>query len=179
MITYSNSSAGPVPKGSEAIIMLNQPTSSDGSSKSSKEVRTITSRFGEVSIDPAKTIHFSRGLLGIPDRSRFVLVNFPSEKMQQFMLLQSVEEDALSFITLPLPLDNSIIMPADIEATCKDLQIAEANLALMVIVSVHRSPTQVKLSVNARAPLFIDAERRAGTQYVFQNDAYKIQHMLD
>ncbi|MFO0388216.1 MAG: flagellar assembly protein FliW [Alphaproteobacteria bacterium] len=167
---------GQVNTGIEAFLMLNQSASND---KTSNTPRLVHSRFGEIMVDPTKAIHFTRGMLGIPDRFDFSLVSFPSEKMQQFMLLQSLEEDALSFITLPLPPENAIIAHRDIQMACKDLQIAEANLAVLLIVSVHRSPTEVRLSVNARAPLLIDAERRSGTQYVFQNDAYKIQHMLD
>ena len=162
--------------GIEAFLMLNQSAPSESMPNTP---RLVHSRFGEVMVDPSKAIHFARGLLGIPDRFRFVLVNFPSEKMQQFMLLQSLEEDALSFITLPLPIENTVLAHADVQMACKDLQIAENNLALLMIVSVHRSPTEVRLSINARAPLFIDAERKVGVQYVFQNDTYKIQHMLD
>ncbi len=162
--------------GIEAFIMLNQSASSDNKSNTP---RLVHSRFGEVMVDPTKAIQFSRGLLGMPDRFRFSLIKFPSEKMQQFMLLQSLDEDALSFITLPLPAENAIIAHSDVQMACKDMQISESNLALLVIVSVHRSPSDVRLSVNARAPLLIDAERKIGMQYVFQNDAYKIQHMLD
>jgi flagellar assembly factor FliW len=167
---------GHVNIGIEAFIMLNQSASND---KASNEPRLVHSRFGEVMVEPTKAIQFTRGMLGIPDRLRFALVKFPSEKMQQFMLLQSLEEDALSFITLPVPNENAIIAHADVQMACKDFQIPEQNLALLMIVSVHRSPTQTRLSVNARAPLLIDAERKLGVQYVFQNDAYKIQHMLD
>ena len=171
----TNTVTGPVFTGIEAFIMLNQSASNE---KQSNTPRLVHSRFGEIMVDPSKAIQFKRGLLGIPDRFQFALVPFPNEKMQQFMLLQSLEEDALSFITLPLPVENPVIASADVQTACKDLQIPEAHLALLVIVSVHRGLTDVKLSVNARAPLMIDAERKLGVQYVFQNDTYKIQHML-
>jgi flagellar assembly factor FliW len=139
---------------------------------------TVKSRFGDLTVDLSKALVFPRGLLGIPEKFHFILANFPSEKMQQFTLLQSLEDHALSFITLPLNLDNPIVATADLKAACHDMQIAEANAAILLIVSVHRYPDQVRLSVNARAPLLIDAERRMGVQYVFQQDAYKVQHML-
>ncbi len=139
---------------------------------------TVRTRFGDVAVDSSKAVAFPRGLLGMPDRANFVLASFPTPKMQQFTLLQSLDDAALSFITLPLNLQNAIIGEDDLRAACRDLQIAEGNLALLLIVTVHRSPQQVKLSVNARAPILIDAERRIGMQYVFQTDAYKVQHML-
>jgi flagellar assembly factor FliW len=139
---------------------------------------TIQSRFGDIVIDTSKALVFPRGLLGMADKSRFALSNFPSEKMQQFTLLQSLEDKTLSFITLPLQIENPIIAANDIREASQGLQIAEPNLAILLVVSVHRRPTEVKLSVNARAPLFIDSANKLGVQYVFQNDAYKVQHML-
>lgn len=139
---------------------------------------TIKTRFGEVTVDTQKAVNFPRGLLGMPDKLRYALATFPSAKMAQFKLLQSLDDHTLSFITLPLEVDNSIISAADVRVAAADLQIKEENLAMLLIVSVHRSPDAVKLSVNARAPLFIDAERKIGVQYVFQNDSYKVQHML-
>lgn len=147
-------------------------------SADSEAARTITSRFGEITVDVSKAVLFPRGLLGLPDKLNFALASFPSEKMQQFMLLQSLDEHALSFITLPVALENPIIVAADIQGVARELQISEANLGMLLIVSVHRQPGQVKLSVNARAPIFIDTQQKLGVQYVFQHDRYNVQHML-
>jgi flagellar assembly factor FliW len=139
---------------------------------------TIHSRFGEVVIDLSKIVEFPRGLLGMPGMVRFALAGFPSERMQQFMLLQSLDDKSLSFITLPLPAENPVIVAEDVREAIKELQINEQNLVMLLIVSVHRSLAEVKLSANARAPIFIDSSRRTGVQHVFQNDQYKVQHML-
>lgn len=141
-------------------------------------METIKSRFGEISVDTDKTIAFPRGLLGVPDKFHFLLASFPSEKMQQFTLFQSLDDSSLSFITLPVDINNAIIGADDVHNAARDLQIAESNLLMLLIVSVHRGLDQVKLSVNARAPLFIDSMRKTGVQYVFQQDHYKVQHML-
>lgn len=141
-------------------------------------METIKSRFGDLTVDTSKTIIFGRGMLGMPDKHQFVLANFPNAKMQQFMLLQSLDDKNLSFITLPLDLKNNIITASDITMACRDLQISEASAAMLLIVNVHRGVDAVKLSVNARAPLLIDANNKIGAQYVFQHDNYKVQHML-
>ena len=142
-------------------------------------LRIITSRFGELAVDTTKSIAFPRGLLGLPEKANYVIANFPSEKMQQFKILQSLDDDALAFIVLPLDTQNAILTEADIRTASLELQIDEANLAVMMVVSVHRSPDAVRLSVNARAPLFVDVERRVGTQYVFQSDRYLVQHYIN
>lgn len=139
---------------------------------------TIQSRFGEISVDVSRALSFPRGLLGMPDKSNFVLTNFNSQKMEQFKLLQSLDELQLSFITLPVAVNNNIIAVEDIRGAADDLQITYDDLVVLLIVSVHRSPDSVRLSVNSRAPLFLDVKQKLGIQHVFQNDAYKVQHYL-
>ncbi|MEQ1789114.1 MAG: flagellar assembly protein FliW [Rickettsiales bacterium] len=139
---------------------------------------TIQSRFGEISLDSSRLITFPRGLLGMPDKTNFGLTNFSGSKMEQFKLLQSLDEVQLSFITLPVAVDNPIIAAEDILSAAADLQIFRDDLVVLLIVSVHRSPDNVRLSVNSRAPLFLDVKQKFGMQYVFHNDEYKVQHML-
>jgi flagellar assembly factor FliW len=141
-------------------------------------MEVVKSRFGDITISLDKTLLFPRGLLGMPDKSRFALAGFPNPKMQQFMIMQSLDDSDLAFITLPLEKENNIVTASDIQNAASDLQISENSLAVLLIVSVHRGLDQVKLSVNARAPLLIDVERKVGVQYVFSHDLYKVQHML-
>lgn len=139
---------------------------------------TIQSRFGEVTVDVNKAVVFSQGLLGMPGKTRFSIASFPNEKMQQFTLLQSLDEKALSFITLPITMENPFVAIKDIQEVSRSLKIDDDSLALLLIVSVHRQPGQVRLSVNARAPLFIDVVQKTGVQHVFQNESYQVQQML-
>ena len=150
-------------------------SASDGASTKSDVVQT---RFGEIHIRRDNPIVFAKGLLGMPDKSSFCLVNFPLEKFPQFKLLQSLDDDELSFIVLPVETDNTIIDREDIEAGCKDLGFAVDDTALLLIVSVHRELRQVRLSVNARAPLFMHANKRKAEQYVLHNNKYVVRHMI-
>ena len=138
----------------------------------------VESRFGEVEVDVNKAILFPVGLLGMPDKHHFALTDFPSKAMEQFKLLQSLDEANLSFITLPIQPENAIIAYADIQAAAKDMEIPMEDIGIVLIVSVHRGINGVQLSVNARAPIFFDAERRAAAQYVFTSNKYKIQHFI-
>lgn len=138
----------------------------------------IDTRFGKIAIKRDNPILFPQGLLGMPEHVRFCLLEFPVRKFPQFRLLQSLEDNALSFITLPVEIDNAIVERDDIEKACKDLNIPVRDVAILLIVSVHRGASEVRLSVNARAPLLIDANRREATQYVFQNNRYLVQQPL-
>jgi len=145
---------------------------------SSMMTETIESRFGAIVVDTDKAIFLPQGLLGIPGKSNFVIAPFPNPKMQQFTVLQCLDDLATSFITLPLPMENNIISAEDLRVACHDLQIPEEHAAVLLVVNVQRSPDKVRLAVNARAPLMINVEQRTGEQYVFQNDRYALQHML-
>lgn len=138
----------------------------------------INSRFGEIMVDIERAVAFPNGLLGMPDKNHFVIANFNNQKMQQFNILQSLDDLNLSFIVLPLEINNNIIETADIHGAADDLLINYDDLLVLLVVSVHRSPSKVRMSVNARAPLFIDVKRKFGTQYVLQDTSYKVQQML-
>lgn len=154
-------------------------TTADASSPNSDEFQRIETRFGTIEVSRKSPLIFEHGLLGVPNSHSYALVDFPSEKLGHFKLLQSLDELELSFITLPLAIENHIIERADLEKAATDIGISIDNMAVMLIVSVHRTPNQVLLSVNARAPLLVDVTNRYSIQYVFQHSRYKVQHMLD
>lgn len=143
-----------------------------------EETEMLDTRFGKVTIYRKNPIVFPNGLLGIPDKFEYCLTKFPSEKLARFKLLQSLDDAELSFITLPTDLDNAVIDKADILTACKDLDISPDDLTLLLIVTVHRAASNIRLSVNARAPLFIHTHRRVANQYVFHSNKYQIQHMV-
>jgi flagellar assembly factor FliW len=138
----------------------------------------VESRFGRITINPQQSILFPAGLLGMPNKLQFCLASFPSEKMQRFTIMQSAEDDKLSFITLPLDLINPLIEEADIRQAAKDLDLPLDDLLILLIVSVHRESGAAKLSVNARAPVFIRGSMKVAAQYVFPHTKYLIRQPL-
>ncbi|HEU5046978.1 MAG TPA: flagellar assembly protein FliW [Rickettsiales bacterium] len=138
----------------------------------------IETRFGKVTLHRDKMVSFPRGLLGMPEKRNFQVSEFPSDKLRRFKLLQCCDDYALSFITFPIGLENGIIAAEDLLRASTELGIQPDNLAVLLIASVHRSPEKVTISVNARAPLLIDASLRLAAQYVFQTDKYKVQHYI-
>lgn len=151
---------------------------SPGAMPERSESEVIDTRFGKVTIFRNNPIVLPNGMLGQPDKNQFCLSNFPSEKMARFKLLQSLDDLALSFITLPVELNNPIVDRADMEQAARDLNIPADQLVSLFVVSVHREAGAVKLSVNARAPIMLDAVRRVATQHVFHNAKYQIRQPL-
>lgn len=142
------------------------------------KTKTIQSRFGELEINPSLAIAFKHGILGIPGSIHFCLTDLPDQDTEQFKLLQCVEDESLCFITVPSQYDNQLLEPKDLDEACKLLDIDAENLLVMFIVTVHVEEDARHLSVNAKAPILIDAISKHGTQYVFQNPAYQIKHMI-
>lgn len=149
----------------------------DGEGETAKRDEVET-RFGKVTISRENPIQFPSGLLGMPEKTGYCLAQFPAKKFERFKLLQSLEDDSLSFITLPVEIDNGIIAKEDILQAAKDLKINADHLGLLMIVSVHREVDGVRLSVNARAPILMDVVKRTAHQYVFASNKYQIRHMI-
>jgi flagellar assembly factor FliW len=142
------------------------------------EPEEINTRFGRITVDPRQQILFPSGLLGMPEKVHYCLARFPSEKMARFKLLQSLEDPSLSFITLPVDITNPLILREDLEQAARDLDIPLSDLAVLLVVTVHRATGAAQLSVNARAPLLIHAGRRVATQFVFPHNRYQIRQAL-
>lgn len=141
----------------------------------------VPTRFGEVFIDPTRAIHFPNGLLGMPDRKLFFLTTLPGREENMFKILHSIEEPSLSFLVLPLPLDNILIEKTDIVDVCARLSIPLVELTLLTIATNHghqQDPNTPALSINCRAPLFIDSQQRLGNQYILSSSRYAVQHPL-
>lgn len=147
--------------------------------ESETEKRRIKTRFGEVEVSAEAPITFQQGLLGIAGNTQYALTDLPSEKLANFKLLQSLNDDKVSFITMPLALDNELIEKEDLEKACADIGILDVkDLAVLLVVSVHRSPQDIKLSANVRAPLLVHTPTRQAVQYVFQNSKYDVRTNL-
>jgi len=138
----------------------------------------IETRFGRIALQKHNAFSFKRGLLGMPEKQDFFLTDFPNEKLRKFKLLQSLSDFSLSFITLPLLVQNAIIAPEDLQLASSELGIRPEDLVILLMVSVHRTVHKVSISVNAKAPLLIDARQKLAAQYVFRNDRYSVQHFL-
>jgi flagellar assembly factor FliW len=138
----------------------------------------IESRFGRVTVNTNQQIFFPSGMLGMPDRMRFCLSHFPSEKMARFTLLQSLDDSALSFITLPVDMANPMIERADLEQAARDLEMPLDDVAVLLVVTVHRESGVARLTVNSRAPVLMHVSRRLAAQYVFPHTKYLIRQPL-
>ena len=139
---------------------------------------TIQSRFGEVVADVDHAIFFPQGLLGLIDNLSFVITDIPGRNMGQFRLLQCLNDHSVSFIVLPIDVDNRLIVRSDLEDACDALGVSLKNLLSLLIVSIKQMPEGVTVTANARAPVIIDTASKAGLQYVFPHNRYDVRTLL-
>lgn len=138
----------------------------------------IESRFGPITVQPEKAICFQNGMPGIPGTIHFAITEMPHIKQGYFKLFQCLNNHSLSFIVIPGAYETLLIDKKDLDDACSVLGILPNNLLLLFIVTSHTIGSERKLSVNAKAPVFIDVSTKSATQYVFQNSSYEIQHFI-
>jgi flagellar assembly factor FliW len=141
-------------------------------------VQEIETRFGKVIVNHDAPFFFEKGVLGMPEKRYFSLLDFPVKKFFQFKLLQCLDDHALSFIVMPLARQNPIIAEKDLLDAATDLDISPDALATYLIVNVYREMNMVRMSANARAPLFVNIRTHQAAQSVLRNNAYLVRHLL-
>ncbi|NET71306.1 MAG: flagellar assembly protein FliW [Sphaerospermopsis sp. SIO1G2] len=144
--------------------------------KSGEEI--IETRFGHVTISYDAPIHLEKGMLGMPEKQYFCLTAFPVKQFPQFKLMQCLQDHQLSFIVMPLHLQNDLIAQSDLLETITDLGYDAAQVALYLVVNVYREASHVRVSVNARAPIFVNMATYKAEQAVLRNTRYMVRHML-
>jgi flagellar assembly factor FliW len=162
----------------ENISGLDMAIASPSPDKTKTTKRKLQSRFGEIEVDTSSKITFKHGLLGIPAAVSFFLTDLPHITTDQFKLLQCLEDEGLSFIVVPSQFENQLIKSDDLAEACKVLEFKHETLLVLFIVTIHEALSGRHISVNAKAPILIDAVNNVASQYVFQNSQYEIQHRI-
>lgn len=139
---------------------------------------TCKTRFGEIAYDAARSIAFPNGILGMPNQKNFCIGAMPDKKMDKFQVLQSLHDQDVSFALLPLASLGELIEAADLDEVRQVLEMEKKDFLTMLIVSIQKTPAGARLSVNLRAPIFVDAQNRVGYQIVLANSKYPVQHFL-
>lgn len=140
--------------------------------------RVIETNFGPVALDSGNSISLPRGLLGFSEHQDFALTHLPDPRLEQFMLLQSLEEPQLSFLLLPLGEESDVLTDEDKSEIVQALGLREVDVAFLFIVTIRKIGDGVTLTFNKRAPVVIDARTRTGFQHVLSNSTYQIQQPL-
>lgn len=137
-----------------------------------------TKLFGEIEIDESKIITFERGLIGLENLSRFLLIyDSVKEEKTSITWLQSIEEP-----TFALPVMNPLGIIPDYNPTVEDElltalgSLEPENLIVMTALTVPSDLT--KMTANLKAPIIIHSESKKGCQLIVENEEYTIRQPI-
>lgn len=138
-------------------------------------MRIETSRFGSLTVDPERVIHFPLGLLGFETRARFVLLD--SDEIAPMRWLQSVDDPALAF-----PVVDPTLFFAEYALTLREddfevLRLEEGDEpAVLCLVTIPGNPRE--MTINLLGPLVLNADKRLGRQVVLHDSSYSPSERL-
>jgi flagellar assembly factor FliW len=154
--------------------------------KVTTRLKVIQTRFGEVTINLDKVIHFRQGMVGMPYAQNFCLTPHPDLKHQFYNLLQSADADDLCFLTISLApehyqSDDSLISASDYKEALAELEFNDDNVTMILVATIHNdvNPMKSMISVNLKAPILIDIQKMEAVQYVFSSPRYPLRYFLE
>ncbi|MFO0997577.1 MAG: flagellar assembly protein FliW [Alphaproteobacteria bacterium] len=138
----------------------------------------IDTRFGRIAFKTEHAIEMPLGLPGFPGRRSFGLSAVPSDKFDQFLLFQDLDDAKLCFLVLPMPISTPLIEAEDVTEALETLGVAHESAAILLIVTVRQDQGGAAATVNLRAPIILDTARRTARQHVMPNSKYAIRHAI-
>jgi flagellar assembly factor FliW len=135
-----------------------------------------TKHFGELEIDEKGIIIFDEGLPGFEDLKQYALLS-QDDNDSPFQWLQSLDKPDIAFVVInPLELkkDYDIEVNDDILDSIGIDKPEDILLYAIVVI-----PQDIKkISMNLKAPVIINKEKRKGIQVVLDTDKYSVRHMI-
>jgi flagellar assembly factor FliW len=147
------------------------------------EIRELDTKFGKIQIDMSAAICFPTGVIGISG-NYYCLTEIPENKLPGALLLQNLDNIDFGFLVLPLSEkfytgENSLIKYEDVESAISSYGIEEENVNILVISSIKKTDGQLKISINLKAPIFIDSKEKIAFQHVFIKKEYPVAYPLN
>lgn len=123
-------------------------------------MKITTYQFGEVEFEDSIIITFDEGIIGFENLKKYILL---SEEDNLFYWLTSVDEPEIVFPLFPIRL---------VMTDYPDVEKHES----FGIVKLAKNPGDITL--NLKAPVFINQESRQGYQKIFDTDKYQMDYQL-
>jgi len=136
-------------------------------------VEILTTRFGPITIAALDRVEFPRGLVGVPQLKRFVLVRDP--QLARLFWLQSTRDPAWAFALIePRAVDSGY----QVRTTPEQLAALQVGDAREIEVFVTLNRTAKDTLANLQAPILINRRRSLGVQLVVPDSQYAVRHVV-
>lgn len=123
-------------------------------------MKITTQKFGDIEIPENMVIVFQNGLFGFEDYTKFVLLK-PDNSL--FFWFNSVENPEIAF-----PLFGLRMIDEDYPQ--------KENHEAFGIVTLNPDP--LKVTINMKAPVFIDQDKKTGYQEILDNENFSLYYNL-
>lgn len=137
-----------------------------------QEITIKSERFGEIRIDSTRVIEIIGGLIGFPDETSFVILDYNTP----FSFLHSIKNPHLAFVVM------SASEFGEDYAGCLPVEDPELDIlspetvSFLNIVTVRSNPSDS--TVNLRAPVMINPVTRRGRQIILEDQDLSIRSPL-
>lgn len=130
---------------------------------------------GEIEYGEEDIILFNKGLLGLNELKKFVLLDL--EGYEPFKVLQSLEDEEIALIvTSPYEFFEDYEIKLS-EETVKNLKI-DSPEQVRIITTVTLNSDVKKITTNLQGPIVINTFNNIGEQIVLDNSQYKVKNPL-
>ena len=137
-------------------------------------MKTLMTRFGEVSYDPQNVLVFERGLIGFETLRQFIVM--PNQKEGPLFWIQSVDDPQIAFV-LTDPTDfflDYAVVPEPAEREKLGL-VGDEPCFVLSVVTVRQDKT---VTLNLQAPVLYNPKTNKAMQVILENTSYQTQHEL-
>lgn len=135
-----------------------------------------TARFGDVSVDEERVIHFVEPVLGFPTSMRYVILDHAEDS--PFKWLQSADEPELAFVVT-----NPKFFGIEYEFALNDAVVAQLGLIsaedalVMTIVNIPQTDP-AKMTANLMGPIVVSQSQRTAMQVVLNDSNFSTKTRL-
>lgn len=139
-------------------------------------MRIESQRIGTIDVDESSLIEFPSGLVGLPTRRRFVILEFDRDVPLAWM--QNVDDPEFG-----LPVADPGIFVQDYRVQVPRADVAQLELdrledaVMLVVTTVHQGGIMV--TGNLRAPLVVNLSNRRGHQVVLDRPDLDVRALVD
>jgi len=119
-----------------------------------------TLQFGEIEFDNDIIIKFKDGILGFETYTEYLLI---TEENGLFYWLTSVDEPELVFPLFPI-------------GTLEEGYPVKEDLQPFGIVKLSKDPAEI--TINLKAPIYLDQEKKTGFQKILDTEKYPVDYKL-
>ena len=134
----------------------------------------LTTRFGPIQLNAQERVEFPRGLIGVPQLRRFVLLNDP--QVPHLRWLQSTRDPAWAFALVE---PRTIAPTYQVRATPEQLQALQIADRRDVTVYVTLNRTAQSFVANLQAPILVNRRRSLGMQLVLSDAQYPVRQEVN